>query len=216
MSWLPTALSIAGTALSAYGAYRQGKAAERSLAMQGPGIDFGLQGFLQQLQAQQMQHQATIAAAQFNARVSMQDAAIARDQAIAEAKQITRSNLLRLGSLRAAAGASGVTTNSFTDVIGDLVTQGELERQQALYIGDLKVRGHQIDAHLEGLRARAAYSAMSLLPAQAETARSAAAYEKYVLRERIRNQRRATKLGVATTLLGGAANAYSAYNRAYA
>lgn len=204
--------TIFGTAARVKGVKMQGEAQQRGLLAQIPAVDFGLQSFLQQLAGAQQQQAATVAAANYNAKTAMEDAVIAREQAQAEAKQITRSNLLRLGSLRAAAGASGVTASgSVIDVVGDLVTQGELAYQNALYIGELKARGFESDAHLESLRAQSAYSAASLIQAQAGTARAAAEYEKEQLRIRAKEVGKATKLGVTTTILGGAEKVFSSF-----
>lgn len=117
-------------------------------------------------------------AANYNATVAEQNAEIAREQAALRAQQIERENRLRLGATLAAAGASGVATEgTVIDVVGDLVTQGELERQQALYEGELRARGFTIDRDLSRSRARGARSAgrisaaTTLLSGGAELAR---------------------------------------------
>lgn len=100
-------------------------------------------------------------AADYNAEVAEQNADIAREQAALRAEQIDRENRLRLGATRAAAGASGISSGAGTviDVVGDLVTQGELQRQEALYEGELRARGFTIDRDLSRSRARGARSA---------------------------------------------------------
>lgn len=207
-------LSAAGTAVQARGQQLQAESSARGFEAQIPGVDFGLQGFLAQLQGVQQQQAATIQAANFNAKIAMQDAMIARDQARAEAVQTNRSNLLRMGSLNAAAGASGITySGSVVDVVGDLVAQGELARQNALYLGELQARGHEIDAHVESLRARAAYSAAGLVSQQAGVAIEAADYEKRVLRMKAAEARRAGKWAVAGTLLSGAQDTVDQFER---
>ena len=91
------------------------------------------------------------AAANYNAQVNAQNAVIARQQAEAQARQIERENYLRLGAIRANQGASGGAGDegSVLDVLGDVAAQGELERQQALYQGELKARGYTNSATLD-------------------------------------------------------------------
>lgn len=110
---------IAGTVMSVFGALQQGSAASN--------------------------------AASYNARVAQQNAKIARDQASMQAQQADRENYLRLGSLRANAGASGgdVGQGSVLDVIGDVAAQGELEKQNILYRGELAARGYGNTAALD-------------------------------------------------------------------
>lgn len=99
------------------------------------------------------QGQAAQAAATFNIVQAEQDKTIARSEALARSLQIQRENVLRLGSMRAAAGAGGGTgEGSVMDVIGDAATQGELERQWVIYQGDLRARGYQNAQTLERLR----------------------------------------------------------------
>lgn len=96
------------------------------------------------------QGQAADAAARFNATVAEQNAGIARQQAAANAEQIQRQNLLRMGSLAAAQGKSGGNmSGSVVDVLGDVAAQGELERQNAIYGGELQARGFQNTATLD-------------------------------------------------------------------
>lgn len=89
------------------------------------------------------QGRAAKAASEFNATVAAQNADIARQNAQDRATQIERENYLRLGAIRASAGKSGGVANegSVLDVLGDVAAQGELERQQALYEGELQARG---------------------------------------------------------------------------
>lgn len=103
------------------------------------------------------QGQAAQAAAQFNATVNTQNAAIARQEALTQAQQQDRENYLRLGSIKAAAGKNGGVGGSALDVLADTAYQGEFERQQILYAGELKARGFTNTASLdvaEGKNAR--------------------------------------------------------------
>lgn len=107
------------------------------------------------------QGNAAKAAANYNATINMQNAEIARSNAAAEAGQISRENYLRLGAIRASAGRMGGSSSegSVLDVLGDVAAQGELERQQALYQGELGARGFTNTATLDQFQGKAAQRA---------------------------------------------------------
>lgn len=107
------------------------------------------------------QGRAANAAAQYNATISEQNAAISRSDAAAQATQIERENTLRLGAIRAAQGRAGGAAGegSVLDVLGDVAAQGELERQQAIYQGELRARGFTNTAQLDRFSGRQAQSA---------------------------------------------------------
>ena len=87
------------------------------------------------------QGQAAKAAANYNAQIADQNAAIARQQTELRDQQQARENYLRLGAIRAAAGANGNTNaGSVLDVVADVAMQGELQRQQIRYGGKLQER----------------------------------------------------------------------------
>lgn len=97
------------------------------------------------------QGNAAEAAANFNAQVAEQNATIAREQAAAKAKQIDRENYLRLGAIRAAQGKNGgaAGAGSVLDVLSDAAAQGELDKQNALYSGEMAARGYTNTANLD-------------------------------------------------------------------
>ena len=97
------------------------------------------------------QGRAAKSAADFNAQTSTQNADIARQQATDQATQSSRENYLRLGAIRAAQGRAGGTgdAGSVLDVLGDTAAQGEIERQDLIYQGELKARGFANTATLE-------------------------------------------------------------------
>lgn len=83
-------------------------------------------------------------------------------------KQNNRENRVRLGAVRAAAGASGgrVNTGSVVDIVSDLTTQNELERSQIQFDQETKERaerhageGFQSDALLASMGGKAATTA---------------------------------------------------------
>ncbi len=96
------------------------------------------------------QGQANKAAAKYNAAVNEQNAVLSRQEANDAAMQADRERYMRLGSIRAAAGKSGVQAQgSVLDVIGDAASQSELQRQQIIYRGELKARGYNNTATLD-------------------------------------------------------------------
>lgn len=107
------------------------------------------------------QGNAAKAAADFNATISMQNAAIARSDAAAQATQIERENALRLGAIRTAQGKSGgaADSGSVLDVLGDQAAQGELEKQYAIYQGEQRARGFVNTANLDTASGKAAQKA---------------------------------------------------------
>lgn len=75
-------------------------------------------------------------------------------------QQQKRQNYLRLGSIRAAAGASrGGTTGSALDVLGDVARQGELERGQIQRTGDAEAFNYSARAGLYRAAGKAEYQA---------------------------------------------------------
>lgn len=97
------------------------------------------------------QGRAASQAAAYNSQINQQNAVIAQQQAEQQAGQQARENYLRLGAIRAAQGTSGGTgdAGSVLDVLADAGAQGELERQNILYQGQLSARGYQNTAALD-------------------------------------------------------------------
>lgn len=101
------------------------------------------------------QAEAQSQAATYNAKVAEQNADAVRQQAQVQAQQIDRRNRLRIGAVKAAAGGAGIELQgSVIDLIGDMTTQGELERQNALWQGEMQARGFNIDSALSKSQAR--------------------------------------------------------------
>lgn len=125
---LPIALQIASAAIGAISALRQGSAAE--------------------------------SAANYNAQINNQNAYLARQQAEMQASQQDRENYLRLGAIRAAQGHAGGAAGegSVLDVLGDAAAQGEYEKQQILYRGELQARGFTNTATLDTVSGQSARS----------------------------------------------------------
>ena len=234
--YIPLVLSVLGTLTKAHGTSQAYDAQAAGFEAQIPAVDYKLQSFLSGLAIQQaaglgdaaLKEQALsgeIQAANFNAKTAIENAAIAMEQARAKAKQITRGNMLRMGMLRAHAGASGFDagSGSAVDVAGDVMAQGLLDRQNALYAGALQARGFSITAYLNELKAQNAYAAgrtiaanagiMSGLYGQAAAlARTSAANEIAVLQDKANQTRTAGDLSATSTLIDGAANAAKIYN----
>lgn len=102
---------------------------------------------------------AAKAAADFNQKINLQNAEIARQEASDQARVIDRQNYLLAGAIRAAQGASGgKQQGSVLDVIADAAAQGELEKQMVIYRGELKARGYTNTAMLDEMGGDAAQS----------------------------------------------------------
>lgn len=101
------------------------------------------------------QGKAAQSAGNFNQKVAAENAEIAREQTKLEAQQIERQTRMRIGAIEAAAGGAGVMPEgSVMDVLSDVVAQSELEQANALHIGELRARGFNQTASIEGARAR--------------------------------------------------------------
>ena len=126
---IPAIMSIAGTAVAVYGVYQQG--------------------------------QAQKSAAEYNAKLAQQNAIVARQQADLRARQQDRLNRMRLGTIRATQGAAGGAQDegSVLDIVADNAMQGELQRQEIVYEGELKARGFSATAALDIMQGKAAAKA---------------------------------------------------------
>lgn len=103
------------------------------------------------------QGKAAKAAEDYNSTIANQNAQIAQQQTKVADQQQARENYLRLGAIRAAAGANGnANAGSVLDVIGDVAQQGELQRQQIRLGGQLKVRDYTNTAALDSAAGRQA------------------------------------------------------------
>lgn len=79
----------------------------------------------------------------YNARVADQNAEIAQQQAQQKADAIRRDAVRLRGAQSAAAGASGVTQDSFADVMADSATEAELDALNAIYEGKMSARSYK-------------------------------------------------------------------------
>lgn len=106
------------------------------------------------------QGKAAKAAANYNAQIQQQNAQIARTNAAAEADQSRRETMMRLGSIRAAQGASGGTAEgSVLDVLGMTAAEGKRQEQEITYRGELQARGYTNTAQLEQFSGKQAQTA---------------------------------------------------------
>lgn len=132
------------------------------------------------------QGNAAKAAGDYNAQIAEQNAAIARQQAEAQARQQDRENYLRLGAIKAAQGHAGgeAGAGSVLDVLGDVAAQGELEKQDILYRGELAARGYMNTAALDRYSGAQAQSASYLKAGSELLSGGAKAYDSY---DRLKN-----------------------------
>lgn len=98
-------------------------------------------------------------AAERNAAINARNAEIATQQGNADAAQQKRINELRMGSIRAGYGASGVgAEGSPLDVLASSAAQGELDVQNIKYNASLKSMGYTDNAGADQARASGAMS----------------------------------------------------------
>ena len=102
------------------------------------------------------QSRAQSQAAGYNAQISERNAQIALDQGAAELKQTKHANALRLGSIRAGYGASGISSSegSPLDVLESSVMQAALEEQNVMYNANLRAQGYEDNASLSRTQAK--------------------------------------------------------------
>lgn len=80
-------------------------------------------------------------------RLARQNAASARARAAAEAERARRDTRRRLGAIRAAAGASGITLSGSTiDVLADQAAEEELNRLIIIFGGEVQARESELRA----------------------------------------------------------------------
>jgi hypothetical protein len=102
-------------------------------------------------------------AADFNAAVARNDAIAAQQQAASESRQLSRRNRLRAATRRARFAASGIElSGSAEDVMFDSAVQDELDRQNALYRGELRARRSKAEAGLQEAMGRNAVTSSYL------------------------------------------------------
>jgi hypothetical protein len=127
------------------------------------------------------QAQAASKANKRNAQIMEQNAVIARNDAAVQAQQIERQNILRLGAIRTAQGKAGgeASEGSVLDVLGDVAAQGELEKQNAIYQGELRARGFSNTASLDNMAADTAKTSGYLKAGSELLGGAAQAYGSY-------------------------------------
>ena len=105
----------------------------------------------------QQEGRATATAQKFNAEINRRNAGMVLEQAAADADAQNRSSRQALGSIRAAYGAAGVTSEgSVGDVIEFSAASAELDRQTILYKGRIKAMGFTDEAALNMLAGKTA------------------------------------------------------------
>lgn len=131
------------------------------------------------------QGRATSAASKYNATLQEQNAVASRAEARQLAEQQSRENYLRLGSIHAAQAKSGGAANegSVLDVLGDVAAQGELQKQQILYAGEVKAHDATNTAGLDRARARFATTSSYFQAGSDLLAGGAAYYSNSLLKQ---------------------------------
>lgn len=112
--------------------------------------------------------QAQAAAAQYNYQEALNNAAESRAQSVEEARRLRVIGRKQLGSIRAAAGGSGVALEgSAMDVLEESAANAELDALTIRHAGEVKAVGYENAARLEKYRGRAALEQAQLRSAAA-------------------------------------------------
>jgi hypothetical protein len=148
---LPVALMAGSTALQAFGALQEGKAAADGAMMKG--------------RAEQQ-------SAEYNARSSEIQAASERDAAGAESSDFFRREMRGVSAGRAARGATGVIGSTGSPLLVDEATVAEvaLGASRLMHAGEGRARRMEDDAILSRERGRYAMEAASHAASSAKTA----------------------------------------------
>lgn len=95
------------------------------------------------------QASAKSSAADYNAAMAERNATIARQQGEADMLQAQRVNAMRLGSIKAGYGSSGLTLEgSPLDVLESSAAQAKLDEQNIMYGANLRAQGFSESANL--------------------------------------------------------------------
>lgn len=99
--------------------------------------------------------QAQAAAANYNAQVAERNAFISRDQAAADEQRQRIQARRKLGAMRAAYGASGISLEgSPLDVLEDSAAEAELDALTIRYKGEIGAMGYEAEAGAQRARAQ--------------------------------------------------------------
>ena len=119
-------------------------------------------GGIAQANAQQSQYAAQARAAEYNAQIARQNAATVQSQTEAQLETQDRERRLRLGASMAAAGASGLDTSGFGDILSSSAAQEQLDLLTLQSEGMLKKRGFESEAAMQSATAQSIKSQAKL------------------------------------------------------
>ena len=105
------------------------------------------------------QSEAQARASEFNARVAREKAQLQKAQTAADVERQRRESRLRLGAVRAAAGAQGGITGSALDIIASSAVQEELDILNIQQAGQVAEQDILTGARLDVLEAEQARTA---------------------------------------------------------
>lgn len=101
--------------------------------------------------------EATARAAEYNAQIERLNATIARQNAAEAERRFRRMSKKRMGSMRAARGASGLALDgSALDAMADSAMQEELDALTVRYQGEMQARTHEANARMAEMEAKSA------------------------------------------------------------
>lgn len=115
----------------------------------GIGALFSAKGQADQIRAQA---DAEIQAAQYNMAVAQQNANLAQQSSREDARRIRVANTKKLGNLRASAGATGLTLDSFKEVLAESAAAAELDALTTEHAGVVQASVFRREAQLASFR----------------------------------------------------------------
>lgn len=96
-----------------------------------------------------MQADSKADASEYNAKIAQQNAAMATQQAEADAAEQKRDTVRKLGAMRAGYGASGVAfEGSPLDILAQSASDAEMDRLNIIYKGKVRAAGYDANAEL--------------------------------------------------------------------
>lgn len=235
-AWVAIAVSVAGAAVSAYGQYQQGKAADMMAKYNAHQQEYNARMQLMSMQAEsearKQQAEANYRLRNAEAQAKFSNAKQIESQAEAQsrnARESMRRKAEELGRFastqRANIAASGVVESSGTplDILAETAGKIQLEREDNLYADEMNRRSLFREADLERLGGKLAQAGATLdrssevFGANLQAATGQAQYRSAMREAELTRlagaaQKYTSKYAAAGTLLSGASSAYGMYS----
>lgn len=100
------------------------------------------------------QGNANAAAANYNADIASQNAALTRAQGAENERKARVAARKQLGDMKASAGATGVSADSYFDVIGESAANAELDALNVRYDAESRATAYDNEARIQRFSAK--------------------------------------------------------------